>query len=111
MPRLKVKNFQTFGDGLLKIYEMKDRKKGRHLANVRFGDRTVGAKRFMDAKVLSEQIDRTVAVPLVGISQMNLIEIGDKQYKIFQVQEKFDNKPPCSYLHLQESKVRINENR
>lgn len=109
MPNIKSKTFQTFSSGKLSIYEMRNRKKGKHLIDVRFGDRVVGSKRFMDAKVLSEQIDRTIAVPLIGINQMHLIEIGGKQYTIFQVQEKFDAKPPCTYLHLKEEKVRINE--
>lgn len=110
MPRLSNRKFETFNDGVLNVFKLKDRKKGELiLKNLRFGNKTIGIKSYYEARVLSEEIDRKIAVPCVGkIGQMDLIEIENKQYKIYQIQEKFDAKPPCSYLTLKENKVRIN---
>ena len=110
MPNLKQKNFETFNSGILNVYKMKNRKKqGIILENLRFGDKTVGIKTYFDARIIADQIDRKIAVPCIGkIGKLDLVEIGDKQYTISQIQEKFDARPPCSYLILKEEKVKIN---
>lgn len=105
--RLKNRKFETFGDGILAICEVSERSlvKTRH-QNVRFGDKTVGVTRFFQAKVASDQISKLVAVPAVpGVRQTDVVLIGGAQYRIVQIQDKFDACPPCLYLSLAESKI------
>lgn len=54
MPRRKDTKFTTFNDGSLDICSVKGRKiVETRQAGIRFGFRTVGIKRFYEAKVLS----------------------------------------------------------
>ena len=60
MPRRKDTKFTTFNDGSLDICSVKGRKiVETRQAGIRFGFRTVGIKRFYEAKVLSNQITRS----------------------------------------------------
>ena len=105
--RLKSRKFETFGDGNLTICEVSERSiiKTRH-RNVRFGNKTVGVTRFYQAKVASDQVSKLVAIPaLSGISQTDVVLIGNAQYRIVQIQDKFDTCPPCLCLSLAESKI------
>lgn len=103
MPRRKETKFVTFNDGCLEVCKVQGRKivetKQEH---VRFGYRTVGIKRFYEAKVLSSQIDEVVAIlPIDNISTMDVCMIRGMQYKIVQIQNKYDQTPPCMFLSLE----------
>ena len=104
MSRRKDTKFVTFNDGILDICSVKGRKivETKH-CGIRFGFRTVGIKRFYEAKVLSNQIDEVVAILPVEdiISAMDICIIGEKQYKIIQIQNKYDAAPPCLLLSLE----------
>lgn len=55
--RLKNRGFETFNDGLLTVCEVSGRtilKTKRE--GIRFGNRTVGVKRFWEAKVAGSEI-------------------------------------------------------
>ena len=103
MPRRKDTKFTTLKDGSLDICSVKGRKiVETRQAGIRFGFRTVGIKRFYEAKVLSNQIDEVVAIlPVEDISTMDICIIGEKQYKIIQIQNKYDAAPPCLLLSLE----------
>ena len=103
MPRRKDTKFTTFNDGSLDICSVKGRKiVETRQAGIRFGFRTVGIKRFYEAKVLSNQIDEVVAIlPVEDISTMDICIIGEKRYKIIQIQNKYDATPPCLLLSLE----------
>lgn len=105
--RMKNRQFETFNDGELTVCETSERNiSGIRFSHIRYGNKTVGVGRFFRAKIASEQIDRLVAVPFIqGIRQKDLILLGDKQYSIVQIQDKFDTKPPSRYLSLKESKI------
>lgn len=105
------KRFETFNDGILDICETKERSIVKtRLANVRFGNRTVGVTRFYQAKVADEKIDRMVVVPWIPeFSAEDMIIINGTQYVIKQIQEKFDASPPCRYLTLTESAIRYKD--
>ncbi len=107
MPRLKNKTFGTFNDGLLDICEVDDRKIVKTICHdIRFGDRVVGIERFWKVKVNSSVVDKTVAIPWgVEVNTLNMVIIKDKQYKVLQVQKKFDATPPESFLTLEENKA------
>ena len=107
MPRIKNHNFVTFNDGILQICELSERKIVKtKMDRVRYGDMTVGIKRFWDAKVAGNDIEKTVAIPKISdISRMDLILINGKQYKIEQIQDKFDQMPPYLLLSLSKSPI------
>ena len=66
MPRIKNHNFITFNDGILQICELSERKIVKtKMDRVRYGDMTVGIKRFWDAKVAGNDIEKTVAIPKI----------------------------------------------
>ena len=105
--RLKNRKFETFGDGDLTICEVSERSLVKtRFQNVRFGNKTIGVTRFFQAKVASDQISKLVSVPVIpGIRQTDVVLIGGVQYRIVQIQNKFDACPPCLYLSLAESKI------
>lgn len=113
MPRVQDKDFITFNSGVLEVCGVKERTivSTKH-KGLRFGDRTVGVARFWEAKVASTNIDRLVAVPQApGITQSDMCIIDGRQYKIKQVQNKFDTSPPCLFLSLEENKLTYKDNR
>lgn len=104
MPRIKNRNFETYNDGILTICKTE---RGREIvkdrySGIRFGIRTVGIKRFYEAKVNSNEIDKLVSIQrLPDIDRKDIILIDDEQYRIEQIQEKRDVKPPSLYLSLE----------
>lgn len=107
MPRVKESTFICFNDGVLDVCEVENRALVRtKLRKLRYGNLTVGASRYWDAKIASSEIERMAAVlPEGEITTRDICVIGGKQYKILQVQEKFDAAPPCRYLSLSSMQV------
>jgi hypothetical protein len=103
VPRRKDRDFVTFNDGVLDICKVKDRKiTGTKLSNVRFGYHTVGSKRFYEAKIVSDKIDEMVKIlPSGDVSTLDMCIIRDIQYKILQIQNKYDASPPHLLLSLE----------
>ena len=114
MPRISSNHFENFGDGLLTVCETDERTLIKtKLANVRYGNRTVGVTRFWQAHTAGNKVDKLVAVPL-AVTEVALIEVNDVvilenekpegqagHYQILQLQPKFDTKPPALYLSLE----------
>lgn len=103
MPRRKDKNFVTFNDGILDICKVKNREiVETKLQGIRFGNRTVGIKRFYEAKVASDKVDKMVAILLHDmITTLDVCIIRGVQYKIVQMQEKYDASPAYMLLSLE----------
>lgn len=111
MARIKNRRFEMFGDGILEICETEERSLIKtKIENVRFGDRTVGVSRFWNANTAGNKADRMVSVPLeilekvcIGIQDIVNIKKGNLtgQYKIIQIQHKYDAEPPVLYLTLE----------
>lgn len=103
MPRIKDRSFVTFGDGVLDICSTKNRKiVGTKYQGLRFGMRTVGMKRFYEAKIASDKIDEVVAVLASDdITTLDVCIIRGVQYKIVQAQNKYDGLPPYTLLSLE----------
>lgn len=107
VPRIRNRKFETFNDGILQLYKAKERKllslKG---SGIRFGDKTVGIKRFHNVRVEGSQCDRLVSIPMNPlVKRQDVVVIGGCQYTILQIQEKFDQDPPYLLLSLQENKI------
>lgn len=114
MPRIGKGQFETFGDGLLSICEVDERcLTGTKVSRVRFGSRTVGVRRYWEAKTAGDEISCVVSIPL-EVLHVALISTGDVvllesraepeggsgQQCIVQIQLKYDTNPPCVYLSL-----------
>lgn len=126
MPRLRSKQFEPFGDGLLTICEADERTLTRtKVEHIRFGNRTVGVARYWQAKTAGNKIDKVISIPL-AVAEAVLIETQDivimenetdwlwdrmefdenemqdqsGHYQILQIQEKYDTAPPALYLSL-----------
>lgn len=115
MPRMGKGQFETFGDGLLSICEADERCLiGTKASHIRFGSRTVGVKRYWEAKTAGNEIAQLVSVPLELLAAVP-IYVGDVviletraelkrnsgQYRILQIQPKYDSSPPALYLSLE----------
>ena len=73
--RLKNRDFETFNDGVLTVCEASGRSLVKTIReDIRFGSRTVGVKRFWEAKIAGSEIAYLVAVPeQPGIDRGNII--------------------------------------
>lgn len=111
--RLKNQRFETFNDGVLDVCGISNRTiTATKITAARFGNKTVGEKRFWDAQVSGTTVNRMVCVPYApGIERADIVLIGDEQYKILQVQEKFDASPPCLYLSLANDPIAYRDER
>ncbi|MFR5308445.1 MAG: hypothetical protein ACLTGN_11230 [Clostridium sp.] len=101
--RLKNRDFETFNDGVLTVCEASGRTLVKTVREgIRFGSRTVGVKRFWEVKVAGSEIACLVSVPnQPGIKRDDIVLLKGRQYRISQIQEKFDTRPPCLYLSLE----------
>lgn len=98
------------------------------LKNIRFGNRTIGERRYFDAQTAGNKITKLLSIPAAVLNREDIealdIVIIDSQsgwlwdpfdferdeiinehnpamYKIVQIQEKFDTAPPAIYLSLE----------
>lgn len=115
MPGMRKGRFETFGDGLLSICEADERCLiGTKVSRIRFGSRIVGVKRYWEAKAAGNEIVRMVSVPLELLSAVPIYagdvavletraetEGNSGQYRILQIQTKYDTSPPSVYLSLE----------
>ena len=114
MPRARRKQFETFTDGMLSICKTEGRAiVDTKLKDIRFGNRTIGERRYFDAQTAGNKITKLLSIPAAtlnadDIESLDIVilntqkKINDPaQYKIVQIQEKFDATPPVIYLSLE----------
>lgn len=129
MPRARRKQFETFADGILSICKTEDRAiVETKLKDIRFGNRTIGERRYFDAQTVGNKLSKLLSIPAAALSKRDIntldVVIIDSQkgwiwdqfdfrkdiitnehdpamYKIVQIQEKFDATPPAIYLSLE----------
>lgn len=129
MPRAKRKQFETFTDGMLSICKTEGRAiVDTKLKDIRFGNRTIGERRYFDAQTAGNKITKLLSIPAAvlnreDIEALDIVIIDSQsgwlwdpfdferdetvkehnpaQYKIVQIQEKFDSTPPAVYLSLE----------
>lgn len=87
-----------------------------------FGDRTIGVKRYWEARAQGEEISRLVSVSLMPLTRDlftagSLVELidfmtGKKEiYKIDQIQIKEDTAPASIWLTLTNSEIQVTDER
>lgn len=114
MPRVKNKRFERFTDGILSICSTDGRTIVKtKLPEIRFGNRTIGERRYFDAQTAGNKITKLVSIPAAAqnkeiIESLDIVILKTQksnedpaQYKIVQMQEKFDAAPPAIYLSLE----------
>lgn len=114
MPRARRKQFETFTDGMLSICKTEGRAiVDTKFKEIRFGNRTIGERRYFDAQTAGNKITKLLSIPAAtlnadDIESLDIVilntqkKINDPaQYKIVQIQEKFDATPPAIYLSLE----------
>lgn len=116
-----VKKFQQeiFNDGVLIVLKAIDGIIYENLyENIRYGNRTFGAKRFYNAQVAGTTIDNMIAIPFCDfIKRNNLIELYDfrtGKKEIFEIsvdQKKYDSMPPSIYLTLKKTDIQYVDRR
>lgn len=116
-----VKKFQQeiFNDGVLIVLKAIDGIIYENLyENIRYGNRTFGAKRFYNAQVAGTTIDNMIAVPFCDFIKRNdLIELHDFRtdkkeiYEISVVQKKHDSIPASIYLTLKKTDIKYVDKR
>ena len=116
MPRARArrKQFETFTDGMLSICKTEGRAiVDTKLRDIRFGNRTIGKRRYFDAQTAGNKITKLLSIPAAtlnvdDIESLDIVILNTQkksndpaQYKIVQIQEKFDATPPAIYLSLE----------
>ena len=114
MPRARRKQFETFTDGMLSICKTEGRTiVDTKLKDIRFGNRTIGERRYFDAQTAGNKITKLLSIPAAtlnadSIESLDIVILNTQkksndpaQYKIVQIQEKFDATPPAIYLSLE----------
>lgn len=100
---MKKQNRELFNDGLVTIYKTEKRRIKTEVARLRYGLRTVGVKRFYEAKIAGSRVDKLISVPFNKfITGSSLLIIDDTQYEVVQIQEKYDSIPPVMYITLKQ---------
>ena len=103
--KIKIPNveFQTFNDGVMYLYETDDN--DRIIENskkaFRFGNRTIGVKRYYSARQNDIELKKVIHIHrnLDIVTDMAAV-IDNTRYKIEQVQHYADTNPPVTVLSL-----------
>lgn len=104
--------FESFKDGVAHVCKTEGREIVSEKGVLRFGIRTTGIKRYYEAKIASDQVDRVVSVPYnKWLGRSDILLVGDEQYRIGLIQEKMDTFPPCLYLSLERIVTRYQDGR
>lgn len=105
------KQTQTFNDGIVKIFDVKNGAaagdKPTEVLEIkqtlRYKERTVGYKRYLDALQAHIKVDYVLRCPRIdGVTSQDVaIPLDGKQYRIVQVQYPEDVYPPVMDLTLE----------
>lgn len=114
MSRISNKKMETFNDGLIEVCIIKERSIiGNRLKNkIRYGNKVIGFSRFYNAKIASDSVDKVISIPFVpAVQRGDLIILGEEQYKITLIQDKYDTQPQSRYLTLERINVLYSDKR
>lgn len=107
-------NIQTFNDGIVDIYWIKNEASPGDtpkyvlkdkILNLRYEERTVGINRFWAAKQEQTQIEMLMRTQRLDIKTHDIAVIREQQYKILQIQHPKNVTPPCMDLSLERLEV------
>lgn len=99
---MKNKQFEVFNDGICSFHEIDDDgNAGSIKAAIRYQERTVGYKRFIESMTAKVQVDRLIRVPAQSwLTTEYLAVIGKEVFEIKQVQKINDTLPKTNDVSL-----------
>lgn len=101
--------FETFNDGIVQIYRLKDvSQPGFHpdlrpelLKKFHFKYKTIGVKRAYEAMQSHVRLDEMISIPNDrNISTQDICRINGIVYEVKQIQHKTDTRPATTLLSL-----------
>lgn len=99
---MKNKQFETFNDGTCSFHEIDDDgNAGSIKAAIRYQERTIGYKRFIESMTAKVQVDRLIRIPAQPwMTTEYLAVIGSEVFEIKQVQKINDTQPKANDVSL-----------
>jgi len=96
--------FETFNDGVCAVFALNNQEKYQcKFPYIRFAKRIIGSKRFFEAAQVNQMINLVIRIPFAAdINTDNIVIIGEKQYKVIQVQNINTTRPNTTDLSLQQ---------
>ena len=101
---MKIKTpleFEHYKDGECWICTVEDGQAKRKLLR-HFDNRVVGSKRYYIAAQAQREITRIIRIPMSDIDKNDMVLIGEKQYRMEQIQHIQEANPPSTDLTLEE---------
>lgn len=103
--KIKMDNieFVSFSDGICNIYtEDDDGNRINKYENLGFSKRVLGLTRFFQADANQMKVDKVIRIPqLDNIDTYDHVRIGETEYDVMIIQDKYDTNPPSTDLTLQ----------
>lgn len=98
----KNKQFEVFNDGTCSFHEIDDDgNAGSIKAAIRYQERTIGYKRFIESMTAKVQVDRLIRIPAQHwMTTEYLAVIGSEVFEIKQVQKINDTLPKTNDVSL-----------
>lgn len=99
----KKNEFLSFSDGRLDLYETDENDDiiAESKKKFRFGDRTIGVKRYFAARTNDIELTKVIHINRYKSATSDMAAIIDgTRYKIIQVQHINDTRPKCTVLSL-----------
>lgn len=95
--------FVSFSDGICNIYtEDDDGNRINKYENLGFSKRVLGLTRFFQADANQMKVDKVIRIPqLDNIDTYDHVRIGETEYDVMIIQDKYDTTPPSTDLTLQ----------
>lgn len=110
---MTAKDFLNFNDGTAEIYGVENAaengNRNREILTlkerVRFKTHTVGFRRFYEAMQYETRITKAIIIPepVSEISAQDLVVIGERSYRIEQIQERRETRPPSLLISLSDA--------
>ena len=105
-----LQKVETYPDGVLDVYAEENRTVGEKKGTFRFENKTIGIQRYYEAKnsIKSYTIALVLKVHHTDIiSELDLVLIGDRQYRIRRIQ--YIPERGVDLLELESVKVKVRE--
>lgn len=94
MPRARRKQFETFTDGMLSICKTEGRAiVDTKLKDIRFGNRTIGERRYFDAQTAGNKITKLLSIPAAtlnadSIESLDIVILNTQKNQMTQLNTK-----------------------
>ena len=116
------KGAEVFNDGIINVLNACDGVvTSNRISNVKFGERTVGIKRYYEAQTVGHKIEGVISIPFgVDVTTDDLLEVKAYHlhstvksgiYSISQIQHPVGKVPDCLYISLMKGSIEYDDGR